>query len=224
MEKKCEYCGRLFKKKNNESLKDWKHRHKYCCKECSNKAKIGKPNNSSTKFKKGQTSWNKGNKGYNSGNKNPKWKGGQIIKYCLICKKEFKVDQYRKDTARFCSMECKHLWMKGKHFSLETEFQSIPDELKSINSSIRNTKKYITWRKQVFQRDNFTCQECGAKTIKGSRVYLNAHHIKQFSLLLKENNIERTKDALKCDILWELSNGITLCKECHILEHSLLKN
>ena len=55
--------------------------------------------------------------------------------------------------------------MKGKHFSLETEFQSIPDELKSINASIRNTKKYITWRKQVFQRDNFTCQDCGKNTV-----------------------------------------------------------
>jgi len=59
MEKKCEYCGRLFEKKNNESFKNWS-KHKYCCKKCFYIAQKGKPSNSSTKFKKGIIPWNKG--------------------------------------------------------------------------------------------------------------------------------------------------------------------
>lgn len=41
MEKKCLYCGKVFMKKVNESVKDFVNRHKYCSKICFNKSKIG---------------------------------------------------------------------------------------------------------------------------------------------------------------------------------------
>lgn len=56
---------------------------------------------------------------------------------------------------------------------------------------------YDEWRKLVFERDNFTCQKCGSN--KGGT--LNAHHIESYN----SNRELRTT----------LSNGITLCKECH---------
>ncbi|WP_212928088.1 HNH endonuclease, partial [Oceanobacillus sp. J11TS1] len=64
----------------------------------------------------------------------------------------------------------------------------------------RNTPKYKEWRKSVFERDHYTCQRCGK--IGGE---LNAHHIKRF--------------AIYKDLRYELSNGITLCVECHRREH-----
>jgi hypothetical protein len=60
----------------------------------------------------------------------------------------------------------------------------------------RTSKKYNLWRLGVFERDKFTCQEC-----KITGVYLEAHHIKSF--------------AHFPEFRFELSNGITLCKECH---------
>ena len=65
---------------------------------------------------------------------------------------------------------------------------------------IRNSFKYIEWRKKVFERDNYTCQICG----KVGRE-LNAHHIKFFSKYK--------------ELRTELSNGITLCKKCHVKYH-----
>lgn len=66
------------------------------------------------------------------------------------------------------------------------------------NMLIRNSFQYKEWRKAVFERDNYTCQECG---VRGG-VILNADHIKPF--------------ALFPGLRFELNNGRTLCKSCHL--------
>ncbi len=81
----------------------------------------------------------------------------------------------------------------------------------SLYMQIRNCDKSAMWRTSIFQRDNFTCQECGDKTGHN----LNAHHIETFSSLIKKNNITTLEDALLCSGLWDLNNGVTLCKKCH---------
>lgn len=58
------------------------------------------------------------------------------------------------------------------------------------------SQQYKLWRNSVFERDNFTCQDCGAKD-----VYLEAHHIKGW--------------AQYPELRFDLENGKTLCKECH---------
>lgn len=64
----------------------------------------------------------------------------------------------------------------------------------------RNSSVYKEWRTNVFERDNYTCQCCGK--VGGC---LNAHHIQNFS----------EYPELKLD----MSNGITLCVECHLPEY-----
>ena len=58
------------------------------------------------------------------------------------------------------------------------------------------TKKYKKWRMSVFIRDNFICQECGK-----TNCYLEAHHKKSW--------------AKYPELRFEVSNGLTLCKDCH---------
>ncbi len=65
------------------------------------------------------------------------------------------------------------------------------------NICARSSKKFIEWRKNIFTRDNFTCQKCGDN--KGGN--LQAHHIKLFSEAIQERFLTK--------------NGITLCKKCH---------
>ena len=68
------------------------------------------------------------------------------------------------------------------------------------NQKERNSQEARSWRKAVFERDEYTCQLCGQ--IGGK---LNAHHIKPWA----------TYKLLR----YEISNGVTLCESCHRAEH-----
>jgi len=82
--------------------------------------------------------------------------------------------------------EKSHFWQGGKT---------------SEASLARTSAKYRSWRKAVFERDNYTCQQCGARNGKGKSVYLNADHVIPFSQSAK--------------LRYKVSNGRTLCVECH---------
>jgi len=81
-----------------------------------------------------------------------------------------------------------------------------------LDRVIRRMPEYKQWRSDCFQRDNWTCQTCG---IRGE--FITVHHIKSFSSIIKENEIKNVLDARKCDVIWDINNGVTLCENCHSL-------
>ncbi len=89
----------------------------------------------------------------------------------------------------------------------------------SLVEQIRKCFKYRQWLSDIFTRDDFTCQKCN---IRGGN--LNAHHIKSFSSILQYYEITTLEEALKCEELWNMNNGITLCIKCHRKLHKNLKN
>ncbi len=76
--------------------------------------------------------------------------------------------------------------------------------------NIRHCLEYRQWVKRVFERDNYICKICKKRGGK-----LEAHHIKSFSIIISSNIINSLAKALVCKELWEISNGQTLCKNCH---------
>lgn len=80
-----------------------------------------------------------------------------------------------------------------------------------LRGQIYNTIQWKLWRGAVFERDMFTCTECGCK---GGR--LEADHIKAFSIIMKEHNIKTVDEAIECSELWDVNNGRTLCRPCHL--------
>lgn len=134
------------------------------------------------------------------------WKGGQRELSCKICTKSFKVDQYNK-TAKFCSIPCLNEFRKSKEWRNHlSEIQkkrvkqglhnSYRGGVASQNKIIRRSVEFKLWREAVFKRDDYTCQECGDR---GNE--LHPDHIKQF--------------AYYPELRFEISNGRTLCAECH---------
>lgn len=75
---------------------------------------------------------------------------------------------------------------------------------------IRHLPETTEWRQKVFQRDDYTCQECNSYGGK-----LNADHIKAFSVIFTENKISSIKEAINCKEFWDINNGRTLCVDCH---------
>ncbi len=68
-------------------------------------------------------------------------------------------------------------------------------------NKIMNSNKYKEWRKQVFERDDYTCQDCNKR---GG--YIEAHHTIPVSKCIK----------LDCEkLIYDVYNGMTLCLECH---------
>lgn len=63
----------------------------------------------------------------------------------------------------------------------------------------RSNPKYKVWRLAVFKRDGFKCQSCGKAND------LQAHHIRHW----KDDIPNR----------YNIDNGITLCRKCHLKAH-----
>jgi hypothetical protein len=189
-----------------------------------------------TKIKKhhncGRTPWNKDKK-------NPRFSkcDERYKRICELCGEFFFLNQRtgiiwakKSGRGRFCSDKCSRIYSRGKHRSPNTEFKpgsrgnynevSLEvrkkisaslmgislDEWKGFSSSERlrkiHSKEYILWRKKVFERDDFTCQSCGRRSGRGQQLFIEAHHIL------------RVKD--RPDLVCEIENGITLCKDCHL--------
>ena len=130
----------------------------------------------------------------------------KILRRCGHCGNEFMGYRSEMNRKKFCSKECysnaqqkltkekSHLWKGGK-----TKRATI----------LRTRAIYLKWRDSVFERDLYICQKCGVFNGNGKKIILNAHHIKPFS------EFE--------ELRFEISNGITLCRDCHILEHPHLQ-
>jgi HNH endonuclease len=114
---------------------------------------------------------------------------------CEVCDKVIINKSFK---AKTCSRDC---WIILKQ--LHSEGASNPNwkgGVKPENQRIRNHASYKEWRRLVYERDNYTCQDCGK-----TNCYLHAHHIKSFSQF----------PELRTDV----SNGKTLCVDCHKTYH-----
>lgn len=150
--------------------------------------------------------------------------------YCsLKCYRAFPISQktrekmsisHKENPARFWSGKTQPLEMCLKKaekmlgnknaYGKRWEVLSRRNPLKPLAFFLRGTTNMIKWRDSVYERDNFTCRECGQYGGK-----LNADHIKSFSSILLQFKINTVEEAYTCKELWNVSNGRTLCVACH---------
>ena len=88
-----------------------------------------------------------------------------------------------------------------------------------LYASVRNSFKYRQIRLEIFKRDDYICHWCGRRGYK-----LQAHHLKSFAKIMRENNIKTFKQAMDCNELWDIRNGLTLCEVCHGETDTYLSN
>lgn len=191
MQKKCLTCGNLYTKKVTTSKKDWEN-SKYCSNKCIRR--INPP-------------WNKGLKGIHVspetefkrgdrrlvGNKSrlgkPPWNKGKSLSE--ETKRKISQSLMGRPTGRTGSKS--NFWKGGKS---------------SEYTKLKNSLAWKNWRRSVFERDDYTCQECGERNYKGNgkSVWIHPHHIKS-----------RTEFP---ELQFDVNNGITLCRDCHRKTHN----
>lgn len=154
---------------------------------------------------------------YLKGENSPNWKADKK-RICEVC--EESLSNSKTNRCRIHATELMKYKISGSnHYNWRSKTRSLKGSnnpawkggVSSFYQQIRTTLEYEEWRKACMERDNYTCQDCGQ--VGG---FLEVDHIKARSLILRENNIETIEQALNCDELWNLDNGRTLCKPCHI--------
>lgn len=113
---------------------------------------------------------------------------------------------------RFCSRKCRYAVMRGSKspnagggsWMLGSSNPNWKDGTGYERIKNHRGAKVRTWRRLVFERDAYTCQECGLSPKSNNQ--LNAHHIESWAAHPEKRFL--------------ISNGITLCKPCHKAVHA----
>ncbi len=113
------------------------------------------------------------------------WKGG--LSDCRKCGKKMSIRKTKDSLCRICFIK-ENLSGEGN--------RSWKGGITPVNVKIRHSEEYIAWRKSVFERDKYTCTNCGVTGVR-----LNADHIKPF--------------AYFPELRFDINNGRTLCVPCH---------
>jgi 5-methylcytosine-specific restriction endonuclease McrA len=204
IEKKCLNCGGLFKTNRLEA--------KFCSSSCYWADMIGKEKKVKVNICRFCKKEFKTNQYLNHKfcSKECYWKSKEGVTFsrkekieiiCKKCHRKFKVSPSGKNR-KFCSKECFTLWHKGKnHYNWQGGKSKEYDKF-------RNSRKWFKFRREVFERDKYTCQKCGFKNGKGIKHRdLHPHHLKSATkypkLMLKKENVT------------------TLCHNCHGKIHSI---
>lgn len=99
-------------------------------------------------------------------------------------------------------------WLKGKRVG--DKHPMWKGGCSSLKKRLRVCSEYLQWRRKIYERDEYICQECYKKSNR-----LNVHHIKPIYDIAMRNNLQTLEDYKKCDEMWDINNGITLCQKCH---------
>ena len=91
-------------------------------------------------------------------------------------------------------------WKSAAHFQKGEKHPNYKGNNIRFRGQKANQYEYKKWRKDVFTRDDYTCQKCGVKATR-----LNAHHIREWAKFPEER--------------FNIDNGITLCEPCHANAH-----
>ena len=123
---------------------------------------------------------------------------------CLVCQCEY---EYHKSTQKYCSRAC--FEVAHKH-NMSGEKNPAYKNGESREKRSWRGSDWETIRVEVYERDNYTCQDCGKKCVAKNNStkdntdkIIQCHHIENYKI--KQNNNK--------------TNLITLCLSCHSKRH-----
>ena len=177
-----------------------KNRYSHICKQCNKEYKNG-AKESNFCSRKCLGLWNgKREKGKN----NPRWQNNKVRVKCDYCGKEkilipYYIENYKH---HFCNKDCHKKWQLEYGEKGEKHPNYKDNKTKREREQGRRIEGYSRWVKNVYERDNYTCQITGKR---GGD--LEVHHLNNYSEYKEER--------------MDVNNGVTLSKKIHKLFHHI---
>lgn len=200
MEKSCNYCGKIFHRNHRDSDMQWMAR-RFCSHGCYGNSMVGKPPISQPPHKPirfltckqcGRVVKRRRSSSIFCSRKCSSLNSRRKPKICKNCKKEFS----QNGAKIYCSTKCMGEYQRGSNSpTWRGGIRRDRDRRKSFSC--------VSWKNIVLKRDGYMCQIC---KIRGG--YLQPHHILFYSLFPSRRS--------------EVENGITLCKNCHLIVHGII--
>lgn len=179
----CKTCNSQFTIKYNLSKNQIPE---YCNRLCWSKREIlDSTRKKQSEVKKGKTTWNKGINMWKD-REHPRGTLGKINKM----KGKSLPEEWKRNLSESHKGKILENQRDEKHWNWK-------GGIANKRQKEHSRTEYKSWRRSVFERDNYTCQEC--KKRGGT---LNAHHIKPYSEYK--------------ELRYDINNGLTLCLKCHL--------
>ena len=124
-----------------------------------------------------------------------------------IPKSKSQKEKMKERMTQWCKDNSDKVKERGKKTRAENHY-NWKGGVATLNQSVRTMTENIYWQRAVKKRDG-KCIHCGSKK------ELEAHHVIPLAMLLQKYNISNRDEARNCCDLWDIGNGITLCRKCH---------
>lgn len=132
---------------------------------------------------------------------------GSITTICNYCGKEIVKNKYAYNSCKthFCNQTCYDAYRTNKK-----------ETYAEISHYLRTCEEYDKWRADIMARDYYKCTKCGSKDS------LHVHHIEQLYDICEKYNFD-IETIINSEEFLDRNNGITLCTNCHALEHPYIQ-
>ena len=191
--KNCAFCGKEL------LLVEWEKNRKFCSMSCKGK-------------------WMSKNA---VGEKGAHWQGGNVIKKCEECGKEFSVEKPRMETARFCSQHCKGIWLAKMGLLPKLPIMTGANHPQWTGGPKDYCEKWsLEFRCRIRKFFGNICVECGTPQ---NEKKLHCHHIyydKKACCSVNEDgnyfsNLGIKDNPHSFKIIGDPNKFIALCDSCH---------
>ncbi|MEH2025796.1 HNH endonuclease [Nostoc sp.] len=132
-----------------------------------------------------------------------------------IYKKKPEIRRGRSEAIKISQRTKNRKWVNGKPELRGSKNPLWKGGKTELSQAIRADALYKKWRSNIFERDEYICQDCGDKSAPGNKVILHADHIIPLHELIDIHRLKTIEQSRNCESLWDISNGRTLCRSCH---------
>lgn len=127
---------------------------------------------------------------------------------CSACRNEIWREKERRKEEKRVAREARDRLREYERWQVR---KTKMDDYRKLRKEIEAMPQYEQWRQTVFAKFG---KRCINDPSHQGNIEVD-HHYKSFYAIIQKHGITNTMEAEKCTALWDVDNGVPLCKFCH---------